>query len=414
MILSINISITPLLLSLFFGVFGILLIFIVYLLIKNKKEKHNNALKIDEILAYNTTLSHELRTPLHAVTSISKSLLDNAPEASQIEDLQILERASNYLVKLINDSLLLKKIDAKKLSPHQEAFDLDGLVYQVSKTVEKQIATKGTEIEINIDLEIPNHLNGDPVKLTQILINLLNNAVKFGEKKPVMLRLEGSKITNKSCEISFKVLDQGKGIPKGDQGKILKHFHQLESKNKSFGSGLGLPIVVALLKTLNSQLIIKSKINKGSEFSFSLGFKINSEVIKPPQKTNTTLIKNLSILVVDDNLINQVLTIKTLEKIGIKAMPCPSGSEAIQLVASKSFDLVLMDLYMPVMTGEEATKEIRKTNTSIPIVALTALEKDNHWKELAQIGFSAMLHKPYEEDELYQVMVLAQTSGKAL
>ena len=232
MILSINISITPLLLSLFFGVFGILLIFIVYLLIKNKKEKHNNALKIDEILAYNTTLSHELRTPLHAVTSISKSLLDNAPEASQIEDLQILERASNYLVKLINDSLLLKKIDAKKLSPHQEAFDLDGLVYQVSKTVEKQIATKGTEIEINIDLEIPNHLNGDPVKLTQILINLLNNAVKFGEKKPVMLRLEGSKITNKSCEISFKVLDQGKGIPKGDQGKILKHFHQLESKNK--------------------------------------------------------------------------------------------------------------------------------------------------------------------------------------
>jgi len=284
----------------------------------------------------------------------------------------------------------------------------------VSKTVKNQITTKGTEIAINIDPKIPNHLNGDPVKLTQVLINLLNNAVKFGEKKPVLLKLEGRKITNKSCEISFKILDQGKGILKKDQREILKHFHQLESKNKSFGSGLGLPIVVAILKTLNSQLIIKSQINKGSEFSFSLGFKVNAAAVKLPQKINTALIENLSVLVVDDNLINQMLTIKTLEKIGIKAMPCHSGSEAVHWVASKSFDLVLMDLYMPVMTGEEATKQIRKTNTSIPIVALTALEKDNHWKELAQIGFSAMLHKPYEEDELYQVILLTQTSGKAL
>ena len=414
MILSANISITPFLLSLIFGVFGILCIVIVCLLVINKKEKHHNALKTNEILAYNTHLSHELRTPLHAVTVISKSLLENAPKASQIEDLQILERASNYLGKLINDSLLLKKVDAKKLGQHQESFELDSLVYLVSKTVKKQLTTKGTEIAINIDPKIPNHLNGDPVKLTQVLINLLNNAVKFGEKKPVLLKLEGRKITNKSCEISFKVLDQGKGILKEDQREILKHFHQLESKNKSFGSGLGLPIVVALLKTLNSQLIIKSQINKGSEFSFSLGFKVNSAAVKLPQKINTALIENLSVLVVDDNLINQMLTIKTLEKIGIKAMPCHSGSEAVHLVASKSFDLVLMDLYMPVMTGQEATKEIRKTNTSIPIVALTALEKDNHWKELAQIGFSAMLYKPYEEDELYQVILLTQTSGKAL
>jgi len=414
MILSANISITPFLLSLIFGVFGILCIVIVCLLVINKKEKQHNALKTSEILAYNTHLSHELRTPLHAVTAISKSLLENAPKASQIEDLQILERASNYLVKLINDSLLLKKVDAKKLGQYQESFELDSLVYLVSKTVKNQITTKGTEIAINIDPKIPNHLNGDPVKLTQVLINLLNNAVKFGEKKPVLLKLEGRKITNKSCEISFKILDQGKGILKKDQREILKHFHQLESKNKSFGSGLGLPIVVAILKTLNSQLIIKSQINKGSEFSFSLGFKVNAAAVKLPQKINTALIENLSVLVVDDNLINQMLTIKTLEKIGIKAMPCHSGSEAVHWVASKSFDLVLMDLYMPVMTGEEATKQIRKTNTSIPIVALTALEKDNHWKELAQIGFSAMLHKPYEEDELYQVILLTQTSGKAL
>lgn len=414
MILSVNISITPFLLSLLFGVFGILAIIIVLLLVKSEKERRKNSLKLEEALAFNTTLSHELRTPLYAVTAISKSLLQSAPKATQIEDLQILERASNYLVKLINDSLLLKKIDAKKLSHHQESFDLDRLVHQVTKTVEKQIVTKGTEIVLNIDPKIPNHLNGDPVKLTQILINLLNNAVKFGEKKPVYIEVVAQNIYKKNCVICFKIIDHGKGILKEDQGEILKHFHQLESKNKSFGSGLGLTIVVALLKILHSELVIKSTLNKGSEFSFSLNFKINSTAVIDKQKVDTTALKDLIVLVVDDNLINQVITIKTLEKIGIKAMPCHSGSEAIQLVASNSFDLVLMDLYMPVMTGEEATKKIRSTNKSIPIVALTALEKVNHWAELSDLGFSAMLHKPYEEDELYKVLLLAHNSGNAL
>lgn len=414
MILSVNISITPLLLSLLFCVFGILAIIIVILILKNEKEKRKNTLKLAETLAFNTTLSHELRTPLYAVIAISKSLLENAPKATQIEDLQILERASNYLVKLINDSLLLKRIDAQKLSLHQESFDIDRLVHQVAKTVEKQIAFSDVKIIIKIDPTIPNHLIGDPVKLSQILINLLNNAAKFGEKKPVYIEVVAQNIYEKNCVIYFKIIDHGKGILKEDQGEILKHFHQLESKNKSFGSGLGLPIVVALLKILNSDLVIKSTVNKGSEFSFSLNFKINSKGIKDNLKVNKTALKDLIVLVVDDNQINQVITIKTLEKIGIKAMSCHSGLEAIQLVASNSFDLVLMDLRMPVMTGEEATKKIRSTNKSIPIVALTALEKDNHWKELSDLGFSAMLHKPYEEKELYKVLLLAHNSGNAL
>lgn len=414
MILSVNISITPLLLSLLFCVFGILAIIIVILILKNEKEKRKNTLKLAETLAFNTTLSHELRTPLYAVIAISKSLLENAPKATQIEDLQILERASNYLVKLINDSLLLKRIDAQKLSLHQESFDIDRLVHQVAKTVEKQIAFSDVKIIIKIDPTIPNHLIGDPVKLSQILINLLNNAAKFGEKKPVYIEVVAQNIYEKNCVIYFKIIDHGKGILKEDQGEILKHFHQLESKNKSFGSGLGLPIVVALLKILNSDLVIKSTVNKGSEFSFSLNFKINSKGIKDNLKVNKTALKDLIVLVVDDNQINQVITIKTLEKIGIKAMSCHSGLEAIQLVASNSFDLVLMDLHMPVMTGEEATKKIRSTNKSIPIVALTALEKDNHWKELSDLGFSAMLHKPYEEEELYKVLLLAHNSGNAL
>ena len=414
MILPINISITPLLLFLLIGIFGILVIIIMFLLLKNEKQRRKNTLKLEETLAFNTTLSHELRTPLYAITAISKSLLHSSPNPSQIEDLQILERASNYLVKLINDSLLLKKIDAKKLSNHQESFDLDRLVYQVSKTVEKQIASSDIEIILKIDPSIPNHLIGDPVKLSQILINLLNNAAKFGEKKPVYIDVVAQNIYEKNCVICFKIIDHGKGILKEDQGKILKHFHQLESKNKSFGSGLGLTIVVALLKILNSELVIKSTVKKGSEFSFILNFGYELQPIKKSITVDTTALKDLTVLVVDDNLINQVITIKTLEKFGVKAMPCHSGSEAIELVASNSFDLVLMDLYMPVMTGEEATKKIRSTNKSIPIVALTALEKDNHWAELSDLGFSAMLHKPYEEDALYKVLLLAYNSGNAL
>ena len=412
MILPINISITPLLLFLLIGIFGILAIIIVFLLLKNENERRKNSIKLEKSLAFNTTLSHELRTPLYAVTAISKSLLQNSPKASQIEDLQILERASNYLVKLINDSLLLKKIDAKKLSHHQESFYLDRLVNQVSKTVEKQIAFSDVKIIIKIDPSIPNHLIGDPVKLSQILINLLNNAAKFGEKKPVYLEVVARNIYEKNCVICFKIIDHGKGILKEDQGKILKHFHQLESKNKSFGSGLGLPIVVALLKILNSELVIKSTVNKGSEFSFSLNFKINSKDITEKLKVDKTALKDLIVLVVDDNLINQVITIKTLEKLGVKTMPCHNGEEAIKLVKSGSFEMVLMDLYMPEMSGEEATKKIRSFNATIPIIALTAVDKANHWEELSKSGFTGMLYKPYEEEELFKIIASLNTSGR--
>ena len=412
MILPINISITPLLLFLLIGIFGILVIIIMFLLLKNEKQRRKNTLKLEETLAFNTTLSHELRTPLYAVTAISKSLLHSSPNPSQIEDLQILERASNYLVKLINDSLLLKKIDAKKLSNHQESFDLDRLVYQVSKTVEKQIASSDIEIILKIDPSIPNHLIGDPVKLSQILINLLNNAAKFGEKKPVYIDVVAQNIYEKNCVICFKIIDHGKGILKEDQGKILKHFHQLESKNKSFGSGLGLTIVVALLKILNSELVIKSKVNKGSEFSFILNFGYELQPIKKSITADYSSLKGRSVLVVDDNLINQVITIKTLEKLGVKTMPCHNGEEAIKLVKSGSFEMVLMDLYMPEMSGEDATKKIRSFNATIPIIALTAVDKANHWEELSKSGFTGMLYKPYEEEELFKIMASLNTSGR--
>lgn len=316
------------------------------------------------------------------------------------------------MVKLINDSLLLKKIDAKKLCNHQESFDLDRLVYQVSKTVEKQIASSDIEIILKIDPSIPNHLIGDPVKLSQILINLLNNAAKFGEKKPVYIDVVAQNIYEKNCVICFKIIDHGKGILKEDQGKILKHFHQLESKNKSFGSGLGLTIVVALLKILNSELVIKSKVNKGSEFSFILNFGYELQPIKKSITADYSSLKGRSVLVVDDNLINQVITIKTLEKLGVKTMPCHNGEEAIKLVKSGSFEMVLMDLYMPEMSGEEATKKIRSFNATIPIIALTAVDKANHWEELSKSGFTGMLYKPYEEEELFKIMASLNTSGR--
>lgn len=385
-----------------------------YLYLKLKKERKEVQKKISEILEFNTTLSHELRTPLYAVTNISKNLLESNPKKEQLEDLQILERASNYLVKLINDSLILRKIDAERLSYHQEDFELDRLLQQVMNTVQKQVTTQDGQIALVIDSSVPNHLVGDPVKLTQILINLLNNAVKFGEGKPVLLKISSKKIKTKRERILFEIIDHGKGISEKEKPKIMEYFYQMNTTNHSFGSGLGLPIVVKLLKILDSTLSLSSKEGSGSVFSFELDFKTENYGKNNIETLNIDHLKTLSVLVVDDNLINQALTVKTLNKIGVRAMPCHSGNKAITLVKSKSFDMVLMDLYMPVMSGEEATKRIRGFDQNIPIIALTAVDKFNHWEELSKIGFTSMLHKPYEESELHKVMMDAYPSAKAL
>lgn len=408
------------------GAFVILLLCIFILLsytlrlkkkyLTQKKLEQEERLKINNSIDFITTLSHELRTPLYAVTAISKSLLEDSPRKDQEEDLKILNQASSYLVKLINDALLIKKIDENKLNLQQEVFDLSQLLNQVCQTVKKQVSAAHTPIHFNVVPKTPHSLIGDALKITQILINLLNNAIKFGNQNPIDLTVKCLEETEKDCILSFSVKDRGMGIKEKEQAKVLERFYQLGNKAKAYGSGLGLSIVVQLLKIMNSELKLKSKENHGSKFSFNLHLKkadvttLNTSINLSPTQLNN--LRGMRILVVDDNLVNQRVTIKALQNIGVVGVSCDNGEKAIQLIKEEPFDGVLMDLLMPEMTGQESTQVIRSFNSEIPIVALTAVDKEKHWKELSLLGFNTILNKPYEQKDLYRVLVAIQEAAK--
>jgi CheY-like chemotaxis protein len=370
------------------------------------KKKHKFIEKAKQNNEFNTILCHELRTPLFAVSAISKSLLKSNTQKNQLEDLKILDRVATYILKLINDSLLLKKIDANELNYLEEYFDIDELVDNVFKTIKKHSEASLTPLDFKIADNVPKLFKGDSLKITQILINLIDNAIKFGNQKPVSLFISCLEKVDGTCVLSFQVKDQGTGISIENQGIIRNRFQQLESKSKEYGSGLGLSIVVQLLKIMDSYLVIDSKLNKGSTFKFELllGLKDNNK-INHKKSLNFSALKGLSVLIVDDNLVNQNITLKILAKKKIFAKAVKSGSEAIVLLKKEIFQVVIMDLYMPKMTGQEATEIIRSFNPNIPVIAHTGVDKKDQWKELEQAGFTALLNKPYIENDLYQILL---------
>lgn len=398
-----------------FVIICLLLIWVWRLITKLNKLK-KTPLKGQENSHLISMLSHELRTPLYAVTAISQSLLENNPKKSQLEDLYVLDKAASYLVKLINDALLINKMDAHKLKKIEEDFNIDELLSLVVKTTQNHIKGRSAEILIKKEAQLPKHFKGDALKITQILINLVSNAIKFGGDKPIHIHVKHIKNTAEYCDLEFSVTDHGKGILAADRDKILHRFHQLDTIKTEFGSGLGLFIVVQLLKSLDSQLDIKSELNKGSCFSFKVRMKTPTEPTeKFVEQIDSSQLKGRRILVVDDNFVNQTITKKTLEKKGVITSVCNSGKEAIRLLKEGKYHAVLMDLYMPEMSGEKATEIIRTFDASIPIIALTAIDKEGHWEQLKDCGFSAILNKPYHEVNLYKTLLdHIEIAGKAL
>lgn len=398
-----------------FIVICLLLIWIWRLTMKLRKLKKSQS-ENQESNHFISTLSHELRTPLYAVTAISQSLLENNPKKSQLEDLYVLDKAATYLVKLINDALLINKMDAQKLKNIEENFNIDELLSLVVETTQNHIKGRSSEILIKKEAQVPKFFKGDTLKITQILINLVSNAIKFGGEKPIYIYVKHIKNTAEECDLVFSVKDQGKGILAADRKKILHRFHQLDTIKTEFGSGLGLFIVVQLLKSLDSQLDIESELDQGSCFSFKVRMKISSEPTKKSiEQIDPSHLKGRRILVVDDNFVNQTITKKTLEKKGVVTCVCDSGKEAIKLLKEGVYHAVLMDLYMPEMSGEQATEIIRTFDPAIPIIALTAIDKEGHWEQLKECGFSGILNKPYQEFNLYKALLdQIEIAGKAL
>ncbi len=363
-----------------------------------------------------STVSHELRTPLYGVIGLSSILQeDETLKTNHRKDLKSLKFSADYLLALINDVLLINKMDAGAITLKKTQFQLQDLINGIVSSFQFRLEQNNNKLHLNIDNTIPNYLIGDAVRFSQILMNLIGNAIKFNENGNIWLDIKLKEKTNDGlCKIYFVVKDDGIGIPKDKQTTIFEEFSQVIGRNyNNKGTGLGLPIVKKLLELHDSDIYLKSELGKGSTFSFTLAL-LEDKSVKQPQlelKENVitdTIIsqfKNVVVLVVDDNKINQKVTQHMLSRVKITSHIANDGEEAIDKAKETSYDLILMDINMPKVNGIEATKVIRTFNKEIPIIALTAVELEDMRTEILDSGMNDILPKPYDVSQFLSTIL---------
>ena len=371
---------------------------------KNKAEKASKARA--EFLS---TVSHELRTPLNAINGITHLLLQENPKKSQMDYLSSLKFSGDYLTKFINEILEINKIESHKVQIEYTSFNLKKLLRNIQNSLKELALVNDNRFIFEIDPAIPDYLNGDITKLSQIILNLINNALKFTKSGVVTVIAKLDSKTDKKATIHFEITDTGIGIPEDKLHSVFDSFSQgsIEVNRKYGGTGLGLTIVKKLTKILGGQIKLKSTVGKGSTFSFHLLFEISTQPsrieIKPKADDQAKLL-NKKILLVEDNKINQMISKKMLERKGITCITIDCGEEAIEAARNNKFDLILMDVHLPGMNGTVATQEIRLFDTVTPIIALTAISLDENRDMLLSFGMNDVITKPFIPEEFYTVI----------
>ena len=358
-----------------------------------------------------STITHELRTPLYAVTGLTHLLLEESPTENQKEHLNSLKFSGEYLLSLINNILDLNKLEAKKVEMLESSFNLKKRITDVLVALKNSAEDKNTRLHLDFGQNIPKKLKGDPLKISQILINLIGNSIKFTEDGDIWVRVKQLSQNDSRVLLRFEVQDSGEGISKEKQKAIFENFTQgsMQINRKFGGTGLGLSIVKNLLNLMDSEIHLESELGQGSLFYFELTFEAlepatpqehKSNVI--PEPLSNDIMHNKKILIVEDNKINQMITRKILEKNKVICDVADNGTIAISKVENNHFDLILMDIHMPGISGIEATREIRKFNETIPIIALTAVTLEESLDEFYLNGFNDIIPKPYKTEEFFQ------------
>ncbi|WP_167343192.1 ATP-binding protein [Nonlabens sp. SY33080] len=403
----------------------------------NERNKAQDAAQIKA--DFLSTITHELRTPMYAVTGLTHLLLSSSPRDDQQEHLETLKSSGEYLLSLIDNILDFNKLEANKVELEEIKFDLRKRIADIVKTLDKQVKDKNNKIVIIHDEAIASSLVGDPVKISQILINLLGNSIKFTSNGTITIKTKLIKKSKEKSKILFEVQDTGKGISKDRQEQIFENFTQenIETAREHGGTGLGLAIVKKLVTLMGSEIKLESEVGKGSVFSFAIDFnnpdsnsfvdQLDSNNTKAPTptpiavygshdevptpaktapilKTETPefeILKGKKVLIVEDNKINQMITKKILEQKEFICDVANNGEEAVAMARANEYDLILMDIHMPVMDGKRATVEIRKFNSKTPLLALTAVTLENAQDELIEIGFDDIIPKPFKMDEFF-------------
>lgn len=374
------------------------------------KEAKEEAEKLSQLKTrFFSTVSHEIRTPLYGVVGLTSLLLEDESLAKHKTDLRSLKFSADYLLALINDVLQMNKMESNRVKLENVSFHLQDLMNSIVNSFEFTRIQNKNEIHVEIDENIPPYLIGDPVRLSQVLMNLVGNAMKFTERGNIYIRAIQKDLSDKKSTIYFEVEDDGPGIPKSKKKVIFEEFSQLKSNNYNYqGTGLGLPIVKKLLKLFGSRIHLRSSEGEGATFSFSIKFSIDeSKKLKDVLDNDSySDINKLPghILIVDDNRINQIVTRRILEKKNFSCELAGDGETAIEMARKTNFDLILMDVNMPGISGTEASMKIREFNKQIPIVALTAVEVEEIREEINKAGMTDIIVKPYDAEQFYQIV----------
>ncbi|SDB53432.1 hypothetical protein SAMN03097699_1962 [Flavobacteriaceae bacterium MAR_2010_188] len=369
-----------------------------------------------------STVTHELRTPLYAVTGLTNMLLDENPKPEQIQHLKSLRFSGDYLLTFINDILQVNKIEANKVELDPELFNLQTKVGNVISALNNSALDNNVIIHYEYDKELPVNYVGDNLKISQILINLIGNAIKFTKDGDIWVRLKKIDNIGDTYNIRFEIEDNGIGISKEKQENMFESFSQgsIQINRKYGGTGLGLSIVKGLIEILKGRITLKSELGKGSMFIFEIPLTYSAKsakekINKPSKNFNELDLTNIKILVVEDNKINQMITKKILNKMNLQCDVVDNGEEAVERVKENNYSVVLMDIHMPGISGLEATKIIRSFDKDLTIFALTAVTLEDKMHEFDEAGFNDIISKPFKQEDfekkLYHALADNQSSA---
>ncbi|GGI56807.1 tetratricopeptide repeat-containing hybrid sensor histidine kinase/response regulator [Winogradskyella haliclonae] len=368
-----------------------------------------------------STVTHELRTPLYAVTGLTNLLLDEEPKEKQIPHLKSLKFSGDYLLTFINDILQINKIEANKVELDPEDFNLKTKIENVIAALNNSAKDNNTKIHFDYEENLPETYIGDQLKISQILINLLGNAIKFTKDGDIWVRVKKAEVKKNLYQINFEIQDNGIGISKEKQEQMFESFSQgsIQINRKYGGTGLGLSIVKGLIKILEGKIYLKSQLGKGTSFFFELPLKHVEPKKKAIVKESKHIenikaldLENIKILVVEDNKINQMITKKILTKMGLGCDIVDNGEEAVNMVKNTEYNVVLMDIHMPGISGLEATRRIRVFNKELTIFALTAVTLEDKMHEFDEAGFDDIISKPFKQ-ETFEKKLYTALSGKS-
>ncbi len=383
--------------------------------VKNEQDLQQAGLDAEQAAQAKTmflsNMSHEIRTPLNALIGSTHLMLQENPRPDQQEMLEIMKFSGNNLMTLVNDILDFSKIESGKLVLEQIDVEVRPFLHAIVQAHRYRAAEKELDLRLDIDQDVPGMISTDPTRVTQVINNLMSNALKFTEQGEVVLQADLAQRNDSTCRLRISVKDSGIGIPKEQQEHIFASFTQAttETTRKYGGTGLGLAISRNLIQLLGGEIRLESEPGKGSVFTIEIDVPV-VQVICPEyseKRMSDSKLESLEgtrILLVEDNQVNVRIAQRFLKKWSAEVETVHNGQEAVEAVRNSQFDLVLMDIRMPVMGGEEATKTIRTFNTETPIIALTASTLSEVKKQFEHIGFDGFVTKPFRPAELFDTI----------